>query len=416
MGGSGVQRPLKFVKYLREFGWNPIVLCPEPGMYPYFDESLEAELKKISPEIIRIRPKTLFHLGTWSVSAKKTQIPNILSKTARRFLRLFMYPDNKKGWIKPAVEKGLEVIQGRKIDLIFSTAPPFSNHMAAAQLSQKSEIPLVLDYRDLWLNNHFMDDMFGWQKGIMKRMEKFSLEIAQAITGLDSFMLHDIQSNYPEINVTNYEVPHGYDPEDFSNLDNKETLDYKKGKLNFLYSGIFYEQNQPDKFLSALKKAGSRGAINMRDVHLHFQGGLDERIRKFLVELGLKENVTDYGYVTHDVAVANLIKADVLWMVSNFKASHKQIKSGKLFEYFGTGKPILGLVHEGASSRLINEYGAGFFGDLTSEEVIIQQLESIYKKWKSGSLPQADQEFIEQFNRRSITRDLAQIFDKISSQ
>lgn len=145
MGGSGVQRQLKFVKYLREFGWNPIVLCPESGMYPYFDDSLQAKLESISPEVIRVSPKTPFHLGSRTLSAKKTSVPDSLSKTARRLLRLFMYPDNKKGWIQPAIEKGLEIIQEREIDLIFSTAPPFSNHMAGAKLSQESGIPWIMD-------------------------------------------------------------------------------------------------------------------------------------------------------------------------------------------------------------------------------------------------------------------------------
>jgi hypothetical protein len=85
MGGSGVQRPLKFVKYLRKFGWNPIVLCPESGIYPYFDEEMEAELKALNIEIIRVQPKTLFHLGGQKAASKtKFQLPDAIAKVARR--------------------------------------------------------------------------------------------------------------------------------------------------------------------------------------------------------------------------------------------------------------------------------------------------------------------------------------------
>lgn len=418
MGGSGVQRPLKFIKYLREFGWNPIVLCPEPGRYPYFDESLQEEIEVISPEIVRVKSRTVFHFGNKFSSKKETVVPNRVAKVIRRFLRLFMYPDNKKGWIEPAIERGLKIIQEKKIDLIFSTGPPFSNHVAAATLSKETELPLILDYRDLWLNNHFQDNMFGWQKRIMEKMEESSLKQASAITALDQYMIGDISSSYSEIQIENrsHIIPHGYDPEDLDRNSENSIFRYKQGKLNLLYSGLFYEQNQPDIFLSVLKKADFQGLIDLKNIQLHFQGGLDKRINRLIDKMGLRENVTDYDYVSHEVAVSHLKEADVLWMISNFGENHKQIKSGKLFEYIGTGKPILGLVHKGEEAKLLNEYNAGFLGDLRSDESIINEITRLYDKWKAGELPEGEMEFRTQYNRNKITKDLAQIFDKISSQ
>ncbi|MFD2533372.1 glycosyltransferase [Gracilimonas halophila] len=416
MGGSGVQRPLKFIKYLREFGWNPIVLCPEPGRYPYFDESLQRELEAISPEVIRIKPKTIFHYGTGSSPRKRVTVSNRIAKAIRRVLRFFMYPDNKRGWIEPAVERGLEVIQRKNIDLIFSTAPPFSNHVAAATISKKSGLPLVLDYRDLWLENHFQDDMFRWQKRKMKKMESVCLEQTAAITALDPSMLESIRSSYPEIQVKNrsYIIPHGFDPEDLDRKNGDSNFRYKEGKFNILYSGLFYEQNQPDIFLHALKKADADGSIDLSDIHLHFQGGLDKRINNLIGELGFRESVTDYGYLTHEVAVSNLKQADLLWMISNFAPNHTQIKSGKLFEYIGTGKPILGLAHDGEEAHLLEQYNAGYFGDLKSEKIIISEIARLYDLWSDGKLPEGDLDFRFQYDRKKITKDLAQIFDKIS--
>lgn len=417
MGGSGVQRPLKFIKYLHEFGWNPIVLCPEPGRYPYFDESLQRELESISPEIIRVKPKTIFHLGAASSPQKKVTVPNRIAKIVRRVLRLWMYPDNKKGWIDPAVEKGLDVIQRKNIDLIFSTAPPFSNHVAAATISKKSGLPLILDYRDLWLENHFQDDMFGWQKRKMKKMESVCLEQSDAITALDPSMIESISSSYSGIQLKNrsYVIPHGYDPEDLKRKTEDLSFRYKEGKFNILYSGLFYEHNQPDIFLHALKKAAANGMIDLKNIHLHFQGGLDNRINNLVEEMGLRESVTDYGYLTHEVAVSNLKQADLLWMISNFAPKHTQIKSGKLFEYIGTGKPILGLAHEGEEADLLKRYNAGYFGDLRSEQIIISELARLYDLWNTGQLPEGDLEFRFQYDRKKITEYLAQIFDEISS-
>ncbi|HET8864592.1 MAG TPA: hypothetical protein VFM80_02770 [Gracilimonas sp.] len=214
-----------------------------------------------------------------------------------------------------------------------------------------------------------MDDMFAWQKRIMKRMEEFNLEHADAVTGLDSYMLENIKFNFPELDINTFEVLHGYDPHDFSEGKDHSVLNYKEEKLYFLYSGLFYEQNQSDMFLKAIKSAESSGLVNGENIHLHFQGGLDQRI-------------------------------------------HKQVKSSKLFEYFGTGKPILGLVYDGESSKLLKEYTAGFFGNLDDNESITEQICSIYQKWELEDLPRSSKEFMERFDRREITKNLAQILTK----
>ena len=154
MGGSGVQRPLKFVKYLKEYGWNPIVLTPEPGMYQIFDDTLLKEVEETEVEVHRVQGNTPFHLmgssanNTGLVTGKKATILRAIS-------RLMFFPDNKKGWIKTGYKKGLELLKSKEIDLIFSTTPPFSNNILAHKLSEETGIPFVIDYRDLFEENKF---------------------------------------------------------------------------------------------------------------------------------------------------------------------------------------------------------------------------------------------------------------------
>lgn len=415
MGGSGVQRPLKFIKYLKEFGWNPVVLCPEPGIYPYFDESLQKELKNIDPEIIRISPNTPFHLLKRKKAGKAFKVPETLVKLARRISRLFLYPDNKKGWIEPAVEKGKEVLDSRDFDLIFSTAPPFSDHLIGKQLKEYSDLPLVLDYRDAWLNNHFMDHLFSWQKRKMRSLESGCVESADGIITLDEFLSTSMKKEFGVSDKKMVVIPHGYDPDDFKSSADA-SLQYKEGKLNFLYSGLFYEQNQPDHFFKSLIKAHDNGLLDMDKIHLHFQGGLDERIKTLIKNYKLQEHVSDYGYLDHSVAVQNLQKADVLWMISDFDPAHQQVKSGKLYEYIGTGKPILGLVHEGEEADLLATYGVGYKGDLYSEERLASQLGEVFDRWQNNSELKADQTFINTFNRRSLTETLADYFNAITNR
>ncbi len=414
MGGSGVQRPLKFAKYLKEYGWNPIILCPEPGAYHTFDDSLDEELNNLELELHRVKASTPFHFLAGKRTKKELSISDSKTRFFRKISKLVFYPDNKKGWIEPAIKKGVEIIEKKDVRLIFSTAPPFSNHIIGRDLKKRTNLPLVLDYRDSWTQNHFMTDLSGWQRRIMERMEASCLKEANGVVGLDDFMLYQMKLQNSDKKTKFEVIPHGFDPEDFEN-DESTSFSKKKGKLNILYSGLFYEANQPDLFLQAIKKIFEEHPEWVHSIHLHFQGGLDKRITTFIQKLGLSNHVSDYGYVNHKLAVQNIQKADLLWMISNFSPELKQIKSGKLFEYFGTGKPVLGLIHEGVAAELLDQYGAGFRANPDSLKAISAQIEAIMKLWESDSLPKANDEFVQKFDRRKLTKELASFFDVISS-
>jgi len=186
MGGSGVQRPFKFAKYLREFGWNPIILCPEPSLYHTFDDSLEKELETLDLEIHRVKNADIFQKAA-THNRKKIAVSDRKAKILRRISRLFFYPDNKRGWIKPAIHRALEIISKKNIDIIFSAAPPFSNHLIGQQLKRIKNLPLVVDYRDSWTNNHFQEDMWKWKKYILKNQERRVMAYADRIIYLDDF-------------------------------------------------------------------------------------------------------------------------------------------------------------------------------------------------------------------------------------
>ncbi|MBO6535038.1 MAG: glycosyltransferase [Balneolaceae bacterium] len=414
MGGSGVQRPLKFAKYLREFGWNPIILCPEPGIYHTFDESLNEELEALELEVHRIETGGLFQKAAVGKAEQQVSISDKWAKVLRRISRLFYYPDNKIGWTKAAYDQALTLISDKKIDAIFSTAPPFSNHLLASKIKEETGLPLVVDYRDSWTNNHFQTELWNWQKTILKNQERNVIATADRVVCLDAFMRSEFIANYPHVAERLEVLPHGFDPEDFSYSKVESQLRYKEGALNFLYSGLFYEQNQPDTFLEGILVLIKKRPEIGDKIKLHFQGGLDERIKKKITKLDLDHLVEDYGYVSHQQAVANLKKADILWMISNFDKELKQIKSGKLFEYLGSAKPILGLVHPSVAEDLLHKYEAGFTAAPDNVETITHSLETIYNLWESDSLPKPNLKLVESFNRKLLTKKLAEIFNVIS--
>ncbi|GAB5408683.1 MAG: hypothetical protein BalsKO_10480 [Balneolaceae bacterium] len=223
-----------------------------------------------------------------------------------------------------------------------------------------------------------------------------------------------IIESHPELKLNLKIIPHGYDPEDF-NQEVISTFRYKEERLNFLYSGLFYESNQPDTFLRAVKSLVEESPEVEEKIHFHFQGGLDKRIKKLIAKLNLEKLVSDYGYIPHNEAVNNLKKADLLWMISNFSKELQQIKSGKLFEYIGSEKPIIGLVHEGEARSLLDNYKAGYTASPLNIEEIKVVLSECISHWKGGNLPVPSREIVNTFNRRILTEKLSSIFNVISS-
>lgn len=410
MGGSGVQRPLKFVKYLREYGWNPIVLCPEPGAYHTFDESLNKELLSLHVQVNRVEAKTPFHRAGQS-SKRIDFIPDWLAKPLRWLSTFFWLPDNKKGWIQPAFEKGLEIIKSQKIDAIYATAAPYSNLIIAKLLKEASGLPVIMDLRDDWLDSHLIKYPTPLHRKKMANIEKDTLEQADLITVINQDTKEAIESRYPEFNNV-IKVNQGFDPEDFQ-LNQNKTVTEKNDKCRFLYSGLFYGDRKPDIFLQAIHEIAQTDKSFKNSIELHFQGGLEADHKNLIKELELNDLVTDYGYVDHEQAVSNLESTDILWLIVGHRHKANQVTVGKMFEYFGSRKPILGLVPEGSSQDLLKQYGAGFFADPYDKDAIKNQILEIYRLWKNESLPIADEDFVLNYDRKEITKSLSELLNSL---
>jgi glycosyltransferase involved in cell wall biosynthesis len=407
MGGSGVQRPLKFIKYLRECGWNPIVVCPHPGAYHTFDESLHVELQELDVEVHRVEGNTPFHKT--GQAKKNVNLPGILSSMLRWFSSLFFLPDNKKNWIEPGFKKAKELAASKNIDLIFGTAPPYSNLMLARKLRDETGIPVVMDLRDDWVGSHLITYPTSWHKKQMIRIEAETLEHADQLLTVNEEIADSINRRIKK-NVK--VLGHGFDPEDFTERENLTLASPKK--LSFLYSGTFYPESGPDNFLKAVSELVLEDPKLKEFIELQFQGGLDSKNWKLINKLGLTDMVVDYGYVKHDIAVRNLMKADILWLVIGHQKKSKIISLGKTSEYFATRKPILGLVPEGSAKRMLKKYGNSFIAEpynIADIKGSLIEIMSHYEKEKSW--PKPDEAYIESFNRKKLTQKLAVMFDEI---
>jgi glycosyltransferase involved in cell wall biosynthesis len=412
MGSSGVQRPYNLLKMFPAIGWDPIVLCPETGMYHTLDHELGHQFEQLNLPVYRVKSKTPFHLLGGDAKPIKPSSETI-SKVLRWMSAFFFLPDNKRAWIRPAIQQGGRLIREFKPDLILATSPPPSNVMIASKLSREWNIPVVFDMRDDWLDNHQQIYPSRFHKSLMAKLESRVLPYANAIISVNSIIQEAIQTRYPSSKAKFYCIPSGYDPSSFKPTT-EPLLQKEKDTLTFLYSGRFYGENQPDIFLKSIASLIKDTPQLRNNVRLAFQGGLDTRQHNLIYDLGLSDIVQDLGYVNHDVAVANLKQADVLWVIAAHSNNGIHVSTGKVTEYFGAGKPIIALAPEdGALSKLISDYGPSYLAEPFLIDQVKKALHVAIKDIVEGNLRPVNTEYVKQFTIESMASSFKAVFDSV---
>lgn len=404
MGLSGVQRVTKFMKYLPDFGWQPHVITTGPVAYYAHDPSLLEELDGRDVVIHRTQGADinakLKDKGTVAMPRE------FFRKILRKASDTFYVPDNKKAWSKQALALGRELVQQHEFDVIFVSGPPFSTMTAAATLSNETGIPLVVDYRDLWFGNQFHFYPTFWHTHKHQQLERDVLRVASRITVTNRRIKEHLIRRHDFL--TSEEVviiPHGYDPADLVGHERQRRND---GKFRLTYSGIFYDIVTPIPFFKAVKRVRSQRPDIPLD--LHFVGLLRDEYRKAAQRMGIADIITDHGYCPHRDAVSMLLESDALWMMVGKTRNADTISSAKLYEYFGTRKPLLVSVPDGALRKDAERYGASWITDPKDVEAISTGIIEMYEHFKRGSLPAANTSVVDGFNRITLTEQLAKQF------
>lgn len=407
MGLSGVQRTLKFTKYMNRFNWEPTVITA--GNVAYFAHDL-GMLREAEEAGVRIVRTEAYDLN--SMIGKKYGTVNMpkeyLRKLYSKFTKTFFIPDNKKSWAKKAYNTARELLQKESFDIIYVTVPPYSSFMYAAMLKKEFNIPLFVDYRDLWFGNHFAYYPTPYHRTRHKKLEYEALRASDKVIAINRRIKEKLLVTYPFLTFDDIMIiPHGYDPEDFH-------VDYtpKTGttKMRLTYSGIFYESVTPKYFLQAFKEISVERPDIAANIELEFIGHLRDENKKLIIDLGLNEFVRDYGYMEHIESVKKLRAADVLWMMIGNQPNADTISTSKLFEYFGTQKPVLGCVPEGAASIALKEYGASFVCEPEDVNAIKNKIIEIHNLYISKGLPLPNEEFVNRHDRIALTEQLTTAF------
>lgn len=402
MGLSGVQRILKFVKYFPQNNWKPTVLTSAETGYFAHDPDLLKEVDE-SVQIIRVKGNELNAklslLGTIKMPGEKTR------KLINRINQFFYIPDNKVSWTKKALIEARKLLMNEHFDLIFVTAPPFSAFQLGAKLKKEFKIPLAIDYRDLWYGYQFSKYLTPYHAYKHKKLEYGVLKEADKIFVTNRRIKEYQMETYKFLDSNDIViVPHGYDPTDF---EIAPAIKKKNNKMILTYTGSFYEFITPKYLLKAfvlLKKERREIADN---IDLYFVGAQTKELRKLTVKYGLEDSVKEFGYLTHIESVAKIKSSDVLWLMVGKGKNSDTISSGKLFEYFGSRKPILACLPDGALKSYAKQYGATYLTDPDNIENIKELLLKIYADYQINSFPIPNDEYIEKFRRDFLTEQLA---------
>ena len=406
MGLSGVQRTLKFVKYMKNYNWEPTVLTAGATAYYAHDFSLLEEAENAKVKVVRVGGKDInsriAQKGTVKMPAEKVR------KLLSRLSATFFIPDNKKGWCKKAIIKARELLQNEKFDLIFATGPPFSGFNMAVKLKNEFNLPLVIDYRDLWFGSQFGFYPTPLHSYRHKKMEYAALKSADKIIVINRKIKEKILSAYKFLTFDDvFIIQQGFDQEDFKDLPIDKKI---KTKMIFTYMGIFYEFITPKYFLRAFKNLiVERPEIGSR-IELHFVGILRKENEKLIRKFELQEFVKSYGYLNHREALVKAVSSDVLWMMVGRCRNADTVTTGKIYEYFGTRKPIFACIADGALKNSLNDYKASFIVEPDDIDGIKNMMLNIYNLYNKNQLPIPDEEFVEKHRRDFLTDELTKQF------
>jgi glycosyltransferase involved in cell wall biosynthesis len=409
MGLSGVQRTLKFVKYMPDFNWQPTVITTGKTTYFAYDENMLKELKDKNIEIIRTEafdPNTVLSI-IGSKKAPRESIRRVLNHISQTIF----IPDNKKSWAKKALKEADKLISERKFDAVFVTAPPFSAFSEIAKLKEKHNIPIVFDYRDLWYESYFAYYLTHAHKFIHYKLEYAALKAADKVTVTNRKIKEKLLKDYPFLKHDDVIiVRHGYDKADFEGLT---PIKKENEKLLITHSGNFIEYTTPEFILKALRQLVVENPEIASDIEFHFVGIMDPIFIKLIKRLGLQTIVKVYGYVEHSEAVRKIISSDVLWFMISERKNINAILPGKVFEYVGARKPIFANLPEGAAKIVLDEYGASYTTVPDDVNEIKEKIVEIYKDYKNNKLPVPDEEYVIKHERKRLTEELTKVFQFI---
>lgn len=416
-GGPGVQRWLKFVKYLPDFGIQPIVYIPENPTYPIIDEKL---VQEISEKAIILKHKIFepYQIASF-FSKNKTQkissgiIPNQKKQT---FLESFLLwirgnifiPDARFFWVKPSVKFLEKYIQENQIETIITSGPPHSLHIIGLELRRKLKLNWIADFRDPWttIGYHKALKLSNYASKKHKYLENKVLNSADKIIVTSKTTKTEFQTitNKPIEVITN-----GFDIETSFAKTKNIVLD---SKFSLAHIGSFLSDRNPEILWQSLSELVLEIPEFKKNLEIKLIGKVSQEVLDAISKKKLYEFVSNLGYLSHEKAIENQKKSQVLLLIEIDSIDTKSIIPGKLFEYMVSERPIIGIGPKDSDfQEILVNTNSGIFHDYSEKEKLKKTILDFYNLYLDKNL-KSNAINLDQYSRKNLTAKLVETIYK----
>ena len=419
-GGSGVQRWVKFAKYLPSEGWQPVIYTPLNPEAITVDESL---LDEIPPQVEVIRrkifePYNIYRAltGKKGRTAQSGEVNPINSQKKSFTQKVSMWirgnmfiPDPRCFWIGPSVRFLKKYLKEHPVDVIVSTGPPHSMHLIARKVARSTGIPWVADFRDPWTKMFYFKHLAlsPWAERKHARLEKMVLDDASVVVAVSPL----VQDEFKAMTTTEVElITNGFDEDDFAVKPQRDEY------FSITHTGLFASDGNPDILWKVLAEKCRRDSEFKKLLRIRLAGKTDKQIIESIVAAELGGNLEDLGYCNHNDAVCLQKSSSLLMLPLRKEPEYRATLPGKLFEYLASERPILGIGQtDGAMARIISQTQAGFVFGWDDSASISRYIDLCWERFRSDTL-KADTHDIGSFSRCSLTHRMACLFDRLTDR
>ena len=411
-GGSGVQRWLKFSKYLRDFNIEPVIYTVDNPSYPINDTSLESEIP-LGLEVLKqpiFEPN--FFLSIFGNNKKKESAgflnpnPTLLGRFFQYVRANYFIPDARKFWIKPSVKFLSNYLKNNKIDAIITTGPPHSMHLVGLALRDKFKIKWISDFRDPWTEIDYFQQLPLTKKAKKKhhQLEQEVLEKSDMVIVVGETMKKKFLKHNHNIEV----LTNGFD-----SYENSLTIELDSN-FSITHVGLMNADRNPTILWEVLYEISSENIDFKNNLRIKFIGKIDDTVIQDIQVFNPK-NIVRIPYLDHEEVRKYQASSQVLLLSINQVPSAKGIITGKIFEYLQAKRPILGIGPEdGDAAAILKKTNAGNIVGFNNKIELKAAVLKLYKDFKEEKLFVKSIN-VEQFHRKNITRQLAQVIKKVVS-
>jgi len=420
VNGGRSLRAINFVKYLGDFGWEPIVLTVKKPVVPQIDYSLNRKL----PSFVRVC-RTYALEFKYFIEKKKyltqNESPNffvmtkcIIARLLKKIRILFFIPDYHLGWIPFALSAGLKIVRQKKIQAIMVIAEPFSSFLIGVLLKILTKKPLLLDFRDEWVplekyrDPDKSDGIIRWEAAV----EEYFISQADIVTSVTEGIVSNFKRRYPQYAHKFHVIYNGFDPRDYKGISE---IKGNSGELIITYAGSLYKKRFPFGFLKALEEIISEVPEIKDKIKWRILGSADGEVKEILSQFPFPEIIQLDGFREFSDTVEELQASHVLVLQEEAdKDIACRYVPGKLYEYMGANKIILALASSGSLKDIVTKTNSGIVISPNNIPGIRKEMEGIYERFMNGTLSsQYNEVQVEKFHRQKLTGELSVLLDRM---